>query len=207
MTRPKLLVGALAAVCVGTLLWCARLILSADLPLGAHVASWALWLVSTAAVVTLLAYLREFLVHRQAAGRDASWKPLPSLVLLWIGGLTALLSFTVILPAKSSSDGAEGPAKAGTSLTSQTVTPTPATTTASQGTSRPATTSTTSSRSVASRTAPAPASTTASQPTPARTTTAARTATTTATPSTTTSPLIDIHILPSPASPTTPPGR
>jgi cytoskeletal protein RodZ len=206
VTRPNLIVGALAAVCVGMLLWCARLILAADLPRGAHVASWLLWAVATVAVVTLMAYLREFLTHRQLVGREASWKPLPSLVLLWIGGLTALLSFAFILPDKGSSDGAASPAKANTSLTGQTVTSTPAPTTAAPGAARQAT-STTSSRSVASRTVPAaPVSTTAPRSTPTGAT-ASRTSTTTATPSTTTSPLIDIHILPPPAHPTTPPGR
>ena len=165
MTRPNVLVGALAAGCVGMLLWCARLTLTADLPLGAHIAAWALWLVATAAVVTLLAYLREFLRHRQAVGRDASWKPLPSLVLLWVGGLTALLSFGFILPDKSSTNGAEGPSKRGTSLTAQHVAPVPTTSTTAAHTSRPAGASTTSS------------------------------------------PLIDIHILPTPANPTTAPGR
>ena len=210
MTRPNLLVGALAASCVGMLLWCARLTLTADLPLGAHIAAWALWLVAATAVVTLLAYLREFLMHRQAVGRDASWKPLPSLVLLWVGGLTALLSFGFILPDKSSTNGAEGPTKAGTSLTAQTVAPAPATTTTAASTPRPAAESTSSSRSVASRTAPPAAPSTAPQSTSTTDTTAAdRTAprSSTATPSTTSSPLIDIHILPTPARPTTPPGR
>ena len=206
MTRPNLIVGALAAVCVGMLLWCARLILAADLPRGAHVAAWALWAVATVAVVTLMAYLREFLTHRQVVGREASWKPLPSLVLLWIGGLTALLSFAFILPEKASSDGAASPAKANTSLTGQTVTSAPASTTGAPGAARQAS-STTSSRSVSARTVPpAPVSTTAPRSTPTRSATASRTSATT-TPSTTTSPLIDIHILPPPANPTTPPGR
>lgn len=201
MTRPNLLLGALAAVCGGTLLWCARLILAADLPRGAHVASWSLWVVAAVAVLTLIAYVREFLRHRQQAGRDATWKPLPSLVLLWIGGLTALLSFAFILPHGASSQGASAPAKAGTSLTGQTVTPTPVTTTAVSGASRPATSST-SSRSVASRTAPpastGQSSTTAGAPAP-------RPSTTTATPSTTTSPLIDLHIFPTQSQRTKPP--
>ena len=207
MTRPNLIVGALAAVCVGMLLWCARLIQVADLPLGAHVASWVLWAVATVAVVTLIAYLREFLTHRQVVGREATWKPLPSLVLLWIGGLTALLSFAFILPDQASSDGAEGPARANTSLTGQPVTSAPATTTAAPGAARQAS-ATTSSRSTTSRTAPpAPVSTTAARPTPTGSATAPRTSATTTSPSTTTSPLIDIHILPPPAHPTTPPGR
>ena len=114
MTRPKMLMGALAAVCVGTLLWYAWLILASDLPRGATIATWALWLVSTAAVVTLLAYLREFLAHRQTVGRDATWTPLPGLVLLWIGGVTALVSFAFVLPDKSGADGAKTPETAKT---------------------------------------------------------------------------------------------
>lgn len=209
MTRPNLLVGALAAVCVGTLLWCARLILAADLPRGAHIASWALWVVATVAVVTLIAYVREFLVHRQAVGRDASWKPLPSLVLLWIGGLTALLSFAFILPDKSDSDGAGEPAKADTSLTSQTVTG-PSTTTPRGS----ATTSGTASRSASRTKAPSSTSTSSvtstssagTSPTPARTSSGSSTASATPTPSTTTT-IIDLDILPTQARPTTPPGH
>ncbi len=121
MTRPNLSVGALAAVCVGTLLWCAWLILAADLPRGAHLASWFLWLLSTAAAVTLLAYLREFLTHREAVGSDASWKPLPGLVLLWIGGLTALVSFAFILPDRSPSGSPDRQQTVGTSQPSATV--------------------------------------------------------------------------------------
>ena len=121
MTRPKLLVGVLAAACVGTLLWYAWLILVADLPRGATIATWTLWLVAAAAVVTLLAYLREFLAHRQAVGREASWKPLPGLVLLWIGGLTALVSFAFVLPDKSGAAGAETPETATTTSTPRVV--------------------------------------------------------------------------------------
>jgi cytoskeletal protein RodZ len=186
---------------VGTLLWCARLILAADLPRGAHIASWSLWVVAVVAVLTLIAYVREFLRHRQQAGRDASWKPLPSLVLLWIGGLTALMSFAFILPSKASSEGASAPAKAGTSLTA---TPTPMATTGASDVARPATSST-SSRSKASRTAPpAPAATTSQS---SSTGAAPAPRTTTPTPSTTTSPLIDIHILPTQAQHTKPPGH
>jgi hypothetical protein len=186
------------------LLWCARLILAADLPRGAHVASWALWAVATVAVLTLVAYVREFLVHRQAVGRDASWKPLPSLVLLWIGGLTALLSFAFILPDKSHSDGGGEPAKAGTSLTSQTVTP--ASTSATPRGS--ATTSGTASRSASRTKAPSstPTSAAGTSPAPARTSSGSSTAPPTPTTSTTT-PIIDLDILPTQARPTTPPGH
>ncbi|MEO6412752.1 MAG: hypothetical protein ABIO48_09220 [Pedococcus sp.] len=208
MTRPNLIVGALAAVCVGMLLWCARLILVADLPLGAHVATWVLWAVAAVAIVTLIAYLREFLTHRQAVGREATWKPLPSLVLLWIGGLTALVSFAFILPDKSSSDGAEGPAKAGTSLTSQSVIQTPATTGASTSAATArgsATTSGAVSRSASRTKVPSSTSTSAgATSTPARPSTSSSTAPAT---TTTTTPIIDIHNVPTQANPTTPPGR
>jgi hypothetical protein len=71
--------------------------------------------------VTLVAYLREFLRHREAVGREASWKPLPSLVLLWLAGVTALVSFAFILPDKNRAEGAVDPATASTSLTAETV--------------------------------------------------------------------------------------
>ena len=136
MTRPNLLVGALAVVCVGTLLWCARLILAADLPRGAHVASWALWALAAVAIVTLLAYLREFLRHRRAIGRGASWKPLPSLVLLWLAGATALASFAFILPDHTAAAGDE-PSDTTSTSTSATVTPTTTATTATTTTVAP----------------------------------------------------------------------
>jgi hypothetical protein len=115
VTRPKLILGVLTAASILTLLWCAWLILAADLPRGAQLASWVLWLLSTAAALTLLAYLRELLGHRAAAGREASWKPLPGLVLLWLGGATALASFAFILPDKTDAAGAPRPASANTS--------------------------------------------------------------------------------------------
>jgi hypothetical protein len=215
VTRPNPLVGALAVVCVGTLLWCARLILAADLPRGAHVASWGLWALATVAIVTMLAYLREFLHHRQAIGRGASWKPLPSLVLLWIAGATALASFPFILPgpaaaaAAAAAAGAEPSDTASISLTGAGVTSTQRTATSSARTAQdPATTTDTISRSASSRTpvpsstssAVSPTSSTASSPT-----SSAR-STTPSTPSSSTTPLIDLDILPTWAWPTTPFG-
>ena len=154
MTRPKLILGVLAAACVGTLLWYAWLILAADLPRGATIATWVLWLFSAAAVVTLVAYAREFLAHREAVGREASWKPLPSLVLLWIGGLTAMVSFSFVLPDKAPADGADDPAATSTSLTGQQV---DSASSSTDGTR----TATTASRSSSQRT-PVPVSTAAS---------------------------------------------
>ena len=153
MTRPKLILGVLAAACVGTLLWYAWLILAADLPRGATIATWVLWLFSAAAVVTLVAYAREFLAHREAVGREASWKPLPSLVLLWIGGLTAMVSFSFVLPDKAPADGADDPAATSTSLTGQQV---DSASSSTDGTR----TATTASRSSSQR--PVPVSTAAS---------------------------------------------
>jgi hypothetical protein len=212
VTRPKLLVGVLAAACVGTLLWYAWLILVADLPRGAAIATWTLWLVGTAAVVTLLAYLREFLAHRQAVGREATWKPLPGLVLLWIGGLTALVSFAFILPGGSGANGAETPETATTTSTSGLV---DATSDSAAG----STPVTSVSRSKPSRTTPpAPVSTSAT-PRPTTTSAAAATSSTTdaatssstrtrghsghtstgkPTPSSTTPPLFSITISPPP---------
>lgn len=117
MTRPKLILGVLAAACAGTLLWYAWLIVGAELPRGARIASWALWLLATVASLTLIAYLREFVRHRAAVGREASWKPLPGLVLLWLGGLTAMVSIAFVLPDKAATPGATGSPTANPSLT------------------------------------------------------------------------------------------
>jgi hypothetical protein len=154
VTRPKLILGVLAAACVGTLLWYAWLILAADLPRGATIATWVLWLFSAAAVATLLAYVREFLAHRAAVGREASWKPLPGLVLLWLGGLTAMASFAFVLPDRATADGADDPAVTRGSLSAPQGDPT-------SGVADGARSTTTTSRSSSSRTSPpAPVSTT-----------------------------------------------
>lgn len=191
MTRPKLILGMLAAACVGTLLWYAWLIVSAELPRGARVASWALWLVASAAALTLFAYLREFLRHREAAGREASWKPLPGLVLLWLGGLTAMVSIAFVLPDKPAAPGADGSEDAGTSLTSQPVG-------AEAGATTPAARTTTPVSRRSSRTSPpSPVSTSpsATAPTGTRTTSSSTSPTTTSSSSTR-------H-----GKPTTPPGK
>lgn len=178
MTRPKLILGVLAAACVGTLLWYAWLILAADLPRGATIATWVLWLFSTAAVVTLVAYAREFLAHREAVGREASWKPLPSLVLLWVGGLTAMVSFAFVLPDKAPADGADDPATTSASLTAQQVD-------SSSSSTGGARTTTTTSRSSSPRT-PAPVSTAASTSPSATSSSSSSTATDASTSSTAT---------------------
>ncbi|SDP10188.1 hypothetical protein SAMN04489867_1420 [Pedococcus dokdonensis] len=190
MTRPKLIVGVLAAACVGTLLWYAWLIVSADLPRGARIASWSLWLVATTAALTLYAYLREFLGHRAAVGREASWKPLPGLVLLWLAGATAMLSIGFVLPDKAAGPGATSTETASTSLTSQTVD------SESESAAATARASTPASRSSVSRTsAPTPVTTTSPS---AATPTADRSTSTSSAPSSSTKRT---------GKPTTPPGK
>jgi hypothetical protein len=190
VTRPKLILGMLAAACVGTLLWYAWLIVSAELPRGARVASWALWLVASVAALTLFAYLREFLRHREAAGREASWKPLPGLVLLWLGGLTAMASIAFVLPHKAAAPGADGSEDASTSFTSQPVG-------AEAGASTPAVRTTTPVSRRSSRTSPpSPVSTS-----PNATPTGTRTTSSSSSPSTTSSSATR-H-----GKPSTPPGK
>jgi hypothetical protein len=94
---------------------CAVLLVRADLTAGTRIAAIALWLLAALAVVTLAAFVREVERHRGTASRPSgrrsaahgrrsradrrpdSWKPLPSLVLLWVGGLTALAVFPFML--------------------------------------------------------------------------------------------------------------
>ena len=191
MTRANVLVGALAAVCVGTLLWCAWLILAADLTLGTSVAAWGLWLLVAAAATTLVAYVRELGRHRHAVTTGGSWKPLPSLVLVWIGGLTAVAVFAFMLPSGAAQNAAEDKPSAEASPAMGATTPVPSatspatprvsSTTASR--SKPRTTPTTSP-TAATRTTPAGGSLTPTSPASRSTTTKHSTTTT----STTTSP-------------------
>ena len=210
MTRHNAMVGGLAAAGVGTLGWFAAKIVAAPLPLGASVAAWTLWLIVAAALVTFAAYARELLRHNTALRRGGSWKPLPGLALLWIAGLTALVSFGFVLPDGPAS--AEGADRATTSTTTA---PSPAATTGS--TSRKPATSP-ASRSSARQT-PADAGSTSSSlvrstsPAAASSRTSSNgdsvsTTSPTAPPTTSaTSPLLDLRILPTRAKPTTPPGR
>lgn len=178
MTRPKpsplVFVGALAAAGVGTLLWCAWLILTAPLPSAAAAASWTLWLLSVAALVTLVAYLREMVRHGNLA-RASSWKPLPGLVLLWVAGLTALVAVPFMLPERASGPTGEAAAAAPEQLPSDAPTTGVATgrdipasvsrSTRSTTSSTTATRSTTSSAGrVSATTAPPAASTTSPRP-------------------------------------------
>lgn len=170
--RPRhALTGVVAAVGGIALLWCAWLVLRADLTTGTTVAVVVLWLLAAGAVATLAAYVREVERHRADRARHrSSAKPLPGLVLLWVAGLTALAAFPFML-SESSAAGATSadpdPAPAGavdtpaaptsskpvpsrTSPTSPsrgaTRTPSPTSTSAApRTTSRPVTTSTTTS--------------------------------------------------------------
>ena len=77
MTRPNALVGALAAVGVGTLLWLAWLIVAADLTLGTSIAAWGLWLLVLLTATTAVAYAWELGRHHRTAGRPGSWRHCP----------------------------------------------------------------------------------------------------------------------------------
>jgi cytoskeletal protein RodZ len=201
VTRPNVLVGALAAVCVGTLLWCAWLILAADLTLGTSIAAWGLWLLVAAAAVTLVAYVRELGRHRHSVTSGGSWKPLPSLVLVWIGGLTAVGVFAFMLPSGAAENADSGPAaegrQTGTPTTSATgspvgatLTPDPRGTSSTASRSKPRTTPTTSPTAA---TATSPAGTPTGSPTSSPTS-ASRTSSTTTTPTKTKTPKPGITI-------------
>ena len=215
MTRHNAMVGVLAAAGVGTLGWFATKIVAAHLPLGAGIAAWTLWLIVAAALVTFAAYARELLRHNTALRRGGSWKPLPGLALLWIAGLTALVSFGFVLPDAPAS--AEGTNRA---TTSTTTTPSPAATTgspsrkpatspASRSSARqtPADAGSTSSSLVRSTTPAGVSTPTSSSRTSSNGDSLGTTSPTAPPTSSATSPLLDLHILPTRAKPTTPPGR
>lgn len=98
MSGPKPFVWMLAVAGLGTLLWCARGILTSELPGGAGVAAWLLWLIAASALLTLVAYLRELALHHQAVRGGGSWRPVPALLVLWVAGLTALVALPLVLP-------------------------------------------------------------------------------------------------------------
>lgn len=208
MTRRNTLLGALAAAGVGTLLWCAWLILAVDLPQGSTIASWALWLLAAAAMTTFVAYVRELTRH-EAVRRGGSWRPLPGLVLLWIAGGTAVAAFAFMLPsASTASTGQVRSADRDSSLTRTTTQPGPAAT-AWTSTSTPRG-STTSVARTQERTAPAPTGSDAT-PTPVSTTAPRATPgprTTNPRPSEsspTSTPIVDLTILPERGRQTTKP--
>ncbi|WP_460937391.1 hypothetical protein [Phycicoccus ginsengisoli] len=101
--RPRqALTSAVAVVGGVALAWCAWLVLRADLTTGTTVAAVLLWLLSAAAVATLTAYVREVERHHgRGSRRRTSLTPLPSLMLLWVGGLTALAAFPFMLSGSS----------------------------------------------------------------------------------------------------------
>ena len=217
MTRPNALVGALAAVGVGTLLWLAWLIVAADLTLGTSIAAWGLWLLVLLAATTVVAYTRELGRHRRKAARPGSWHPLPGLVLLWIGGLTAVPVLALMLP--QSHDAARAEAKPGSASLSAADTSTSASTSVSTGTPTSRGTPSkaarsldrTSTKSPTSSSTPRVRTTSALSPTSTRSTSRPSTTTTTTPPTTpsatTTTPLIDITVLPNGHTKTKPPGR
>ena len=202
-------VVALAAAGGVTLLWSAWRVLTTPLPDAAATAAWMLWVLAVAALVTFVLYLLE-LVRHGLASRRAGWKPLPSLALLWVAGLTAVVAFGFVLPDRPGESTQPDVDSAGPSPSpTSTATPAPstsATTSASpspdartarpavvpvRATSRPQPVSTPSVVRTTTRTAtPAPSTTTA-KPTP--------------TASTTTRPLLDIILPPQGRRPTTPP--
>lgn len=231
MTRPKasplVFVGALAAAGVGTLLWCAWLILTAPLPTGAATAAWVMWLLCVAALVTLVAYLRELVRHRVIAGRG-SWKPLPGLLLLWVAGLTALVAFPFALPQRASGpsqqESADGHRSASAPTPATTGRPSPAAVSRSSrsttASSSAASSSTASSRpqksagvlgdgQVTSTVRPtAPSSSATGSPTSSPTRGPKPPKSSTPTPSSSTStPILDITLPPAPGRPTDKPPR
>ncbi|MGO4340132.1 hypothetical protein [Pedococcus sp. 2YAF34] len=181
------------------LLWSAWRVLTAPLPTAAATAAWLLWGVSVVALVTFVLYLREMARHGLGS-RHASWKPLPGVLLLWVGGLTALVAFGFVLPDRPG-DTAQPDVDTAATSPSTTAAPAPAATSAPR-------TSPTTPRATRAAVAPARAT---SQPqpvsTPSTVQSTTRTATsapsptsTTPTPTatTTTTPLLDIVL---------PPGR
>ena len=193
--RPRhALTGVVAAVGGIALLWCAWLVLQANLTTGTTVAVVVLWLLAAGAVATLAAYVREVERHRADRSRHrSSAKPLPGLVLLWVAGLTALAAFPFMLSESSAAGAARvqpdsapadavdtpsaptssTPVPARTSPTSPsrgaTRTPSPASSSTSaapgSGTPRPVTTATT-----AATARPTSTTTTAPRPTTSTTT-------------------------------------
>lgn len=191
-------VGVLAVAGGVLLLWSAWRVLIAPLPTTAAAAAWTLWVLAVAALVTFVLYVREMARHGLGAGR-ASWKPLPGLVLLWLGGLTALVAFGFVLPERS---GESAQASVDNATTSQTSTATARTSPTGTPTSAATAGQTRSSVApVKATTQPQPVSTSSSAaPTPTRTAASSPSSTTTSpTPTTsTTEPLLDIVL---------PPGR
>lgn len=196
--------GVVAAVGGVALLWCAWLVLRANLTTGTTVAVVALWLLAAGAVATLAAYVREVERHRADRARHrSSAKPLPGLVLLWVAGLTALAAFPFMLSGSSAAGATSAdpdPAPAGavdTPAGTTTSTPVPSRTSPtspSRGATRTPSPSSTST-SAAARTTPRPVttSTTAATTHPSSSTTTAPRPTTS---TTTSGPIVTITLPP-----------
>jgi hypothetical protein len=210
------LTGAVLVVGAAALAGCGALLLRADLTTGTRVAALALWLLAALAVGTLTAFVREVERHHRATqgarrarpGRRADLrsisKPLPGLVLLWVGGLTALAAFPFMLSSsaggKSSAPqpevGANLVATTGTESTSP-VSSRSSSTSVSRSTRRPRPTVTTAATPAPASTTPT-SSSTASRP---RTTTSTTSTTTPSTTTTTNPGGITITLLPKPTKP------
>ncbi|GAA4722761.1 hypothetical protein GCM10025782_20810 [Pedococcus ginsenosidimutans] len=193
---------ALAAAGVVVLLWSAWRVLTTPLPNSAAAAAWTLWVVSVAALVTFVLYLREVARHGLGVGR-ASWKPLPGVALLWVAGLTALVAFGFVLPERPA-DSAQSQVDSAAASPTTPTTPRPTT-------PRPTTTGTPTSPATSARVKSVAPSTTAratTRPRPVTTASPVRATTRKATPvpsptstsptpsTTTTDPLLDIVLPP-----------
>jgi len=96
--RPRHLVtAAVLVIGVPALLWYLWLSIRADLTTTTALAVAFLWLLAAAAVLTFAAFTHEAGKHREFGHEQGSWKPLPSLLLLWIGGFTAFVVFPFML--------------------------------------------------------------------------------------------------------------
>jgi hypothetical protein len=82
---------------VPALVWDLWLSIRADLSITTAFAVGFLWVLAAAAVLTFAAFTREAGKHREFGHQEGSWKPLPSLLLLWIGGFTAFVVFPFML--------------------------------------------------------------------------------------------------------------
>lgn len=165
MTRRTTILAGLVTVGLVVLLWGAWRILSAGLSLTTGIAAWVLWLVMAAAFATAAAYLREILDQR-AASRNVGWRPVPSIMLLWIAGATTMAVFAFMLPTKTASAEAVAahPAVPTPSATTGSGLPSPSSTTAA-ATRAPAASPSSAAKMTAAGT-PSPVSTVAVAPAP-----------------------------------------